>query len=365
MNQDKPPLLSIIVPVYRAEEFLHRCVYSILSQTFEDFELILIDDGSPDKCPQICDEYEKKDKRVKVTHQANMGGAAAVARGVNLSKGKYIGFVDSDDWIEPEMYRNMLSAAIQYNADLVKCGTISHRGEKSVEYSGIDKIEVFEGEKIIANLLERILNPWLFWKDGGLIFPPSRCNKLMRNDWVKQNRKYWDSCVIMGPDLVIMLSILLDCCKVVCLPESYYHVVGSEFSTTRSYHPSLWESNKRLFKAIDNIYEVKKVNADSYKRKYYNYMTLFSIRNEFRSKKGAWIKTAHIIAICRENPAKNYLKEYYSKDFGILERLIVRLMILRLYFLIPVAFLYVRVGSRIKALLQRTLKTARCCRKKF
>jgi glycosyltransferase involved in cell wall biosynthesis len=365
LHRNKSLALSIIVPVYRAEESLRRCVDSILSQTFADFELILVDDGSPDNCPQMCDGYAKKDKRVKVTHQANMGGAAAVTRGITLSEGKFIGFVDSDDWIEPEMYRNMLEAAVKYNADMVKCGSISHRGKKLVESSGIDRIEVFEGEEILSGLLERILNPWLFWKDGGLQFPPSRCNKLMRSDLTKKNQKYWDSCVIMGPDLVIMLSILLDCRKVVCLPESYYHIVGRNFSTTRSYHPSLWESNKRLFKAIDNICKAKKINAQSYTRKHFNYKTVFAIYNEYRGKDGFWRKASRIINICRENPAQQYLGKYNSRDFVFLQRLIIRLMILKLYFLIPVVLEIYQTARRIKTFARRALEFAGLRRKKF
>lgn len=114
--------LSIIVPIYKVEKYLHRCVDSILNQTFQDFELILIDDGSPDNCGAICDEYAARDSRIKVIHQANAGVSAARNAGLDIASGTYLGFVDSDDWIEPEMYATMIATAKEKQVDVVVCG---------------------------------------------------------------------------------------------------------------------------------------------------------------------------------------------------------------------------------------------------
>jgi len=96
------PFISFIVPVYNVEDYLHECVDSIIGQTCGDWELILIDDGSPDRCPQICDEYAAKDNRIKVIHQRNAGVAAARNAGLDAAQGEWIWFVDSDDWIVRE-----------------------------------------------------------------------------------------------------------------------------------------------------------------------------------------------------------------------------------------------------------------------
>lgn len=116
------PELSIIVPVYKVEKYLPRCIDSILAQTFGDFELILIDDGSPDGCGRICDEYARKDKRIVVIHQKNMGVSAARNAGLDIARGRYIGFVDSDDWIEPQMYEVMMREARASAKDIIACG---------------------------------------------------------------------------------------------------------------------------------------------------------------------------------------------------------------------------------------------------
>lgn len=119
------PTISVIVPVYKVEPYLRKCVDSILGQTFRDFELILVDDGSPDGCPEICDKYAEKDSRVKVIHKENGGLSSARNAGLDVAKGEYIAFVDSDDWINPEMLEIMQNRMQQHHADVAICGVES------------------------------------------------------------------------------------------------------------------------------------------------------------------------------------------------------------------------------------------------
>ncbi len=114
-------LISVIVPVYKVEKYLNRCVDSILNQTHKNLEVILVDDGSPDNCPSMCDEYAKVDKRVRVVHKANAGVSSARNTGLDVAKGDFVAFVDSDDWIEPTMYKELLSKQQQENYDMVFC----------------------------------------------------------------------------------------------------------------------------------------------------------------------------------------------------------------------------------------------------
>ena len=114
----KSPRLSIIVPVYKVEKYLRKCIESILSQTFHDFELILIDDGSPDCCGQICDEYAEIDKRIRVIHQDNAGVSRARNIGMQSACGQWIGFVDSDDYLDPMAYEELLNQADIYECDM-------------------------------------------------------------------------------------------------------------------------------------------------------------------------------------------------------------------------------------------------------
>ena len=115
------PTISIIVPVYKTEAYLEKCVDSILAQTFRDFELLLIDDGSPDNCPALCEEAAARDPRIRVIHQKNAGLSAARNTGVEAARGEWIGFVDSDDSIAPEMYETLLTYARRDGAQIAVC----------------------------------------------------------------------------------------------------------------------------------------------------------------------------------------------------------------------------------------------------
>lgn len=144
------PKISIIVPIYNVEIYLAKCLDSILRQTLQDIEIILVDDGSPDRCPQICDEYAQTDPRIKVIHKSNGGYGKAVNSGLDVATGEYIGIVESDDWIDETMYEKLYAQALSTNADVVKCSFYS----------------VFDIEK---NILEPY-HPWLRLAKKGEIF---------------------------------------------------------------------------------------------------------------------------------------------------------------------------------------------------
>ena len=120
-NAEKTPELSIIVPIYKVEKYLDECIQSILGQTFTDFELILVDDGSPDACPQMCDAAAEQDSRVRVIHQKNGGLSAARNTGIEAARGNWLGFVDSDDFVAPDFYEKLYNAAVSANADCAMC----------------------------------------------------------------------------------------------------------------------------------------------------------------------------------------------------------------------------------------------------
>lgn len=156
-------LLTVIVPVYKVEAYLEKCVDSILEQTYSKLELILVDDGSPDKCPKLCDEYKKKDSRVKVIHKENGGQGSARNMGIDIAQGDYIAFVDSDDYIEPNMYEIMIEALERTGSDMSFCGFFSHSGLRIAESSSFKEEHVWENPEELLKALfngEAIGNPW-------------------------------------------------------------------------------------------------------------------------------------------------------------------------------------------------------------
>lgn len=159
---EKLPLISVIVPVYKVEQYLDKCVSSIVNQTYKNLEIILVDDGSPDNCPAMCDEWAKRDSRIKAIHQENQGGGAARNVGLDVAKGNMIAFVDSDDYIEPHMYEHLHDLLIQ-GADIAECEFVkTFDDEAAFEYGDFAVTTYTAQEAIAAHIQDRCFRQ-LIW----------------------------------------------------------------------------------------------------------------------------------------------------------------------------------------------------------
>ena len=149
-------IISIIVPIYKVEKYLDRCINSILNQTFKDFELILVDDGSPDRCGDICEEYAKKDKRIKVIHKENGGLSDARNAGLDIATGKFIGFIDSDDFIHKDMYMVLYDAIIKSKSDISQCKFkyFSKEDELNKNIINDGKYEIYNNINAIEEIID-------------------------------------------------------------------------------------------------------------------------------------------------------------------------------------------------------------------
>ena len=145
-------LISVIVPVYNVEQYLDRCINSIVKQTYSNLEIILIDDGSPDKCPQMCDEWAKSDSRIKVIHKKNGGLSSARNVGLDLATGEYIAFVDSDDYIDKQMLELMFNAAENNSVSVVCCGRIRVTASSNEEMFTLPQEKILTGEEAIKEI---------------------------------------------------------------------------------------------------------------------------------------------------------------------------------------------------------------------
>lgn len=156
MSKEKKdwPYLSIIVPVYKVEKYIRKCIDSILAQTFTNFELILVDDGSPDCCGYICEEYALIDKRIKVIHKENGGLSAARNSGIDIALGEIIAFVDSDDWIHPQMYEKMIKYLNANGVDIVCCDTYIVKNSKTVFKARYNENKILTQTEAVNYILE-------------------------------------------------------------------------------------------------------------------------------------------------------------------------------------------------------------------
>ena len=228
-------LISVIVPIYNTEKYLPKCLDSILAQTHTNWEAILVDDGSPDDCGKICDEYAAKDKRFKVIHQKNGGVSVARQTGLDNATGNYIIHCDPDDWIEPTMLEDMLKCALANNADMVICDIVSH------QYGKIECHKQNIANNITAKELQtKIINQEIHG---------SCCNKLVRKNACK-DIVFYPTSITYCEDELFNLRLLCQDIKIAYLPQRLYHYVQHSGSNST---PGL----KRIYSKIQFIEEVK------------------------------------------------------------------------------------------------------------
>ena len=217
------PLISVIVPVYKAEEYLDKCVQSIRNQTYENLEIILVDDGSPDRCGEMCDAYAQEDARIRVFHKENGGQSSARNLGLDNMAGEYVGFVDSDDWIEPEMYACLYGLVAEHKAKIAGCGIqCDHADGRAVlynaRYPAESRIDLFSTEEALKELTlsEKITN--------------SPCDKLFHKSVFSDIRM---SVGKVFEDFEMMPHCLEKTEVFAYDPRPLYHYFMTEQSTTR------------------------------------------------------------------------------------------------------------------------------------
>jgi len=201
------PLISIIVPVYNVEPYLRKCLDSIISQIYCELEILLIDDGSTDKSGIICDEYSRHDSRIRVIHQPNRGVSAARNAGLAAASGSWIGWVDSDDWIEPEMYKDMMECALQDRADIVVCSRAEHYINDTVKRIWPQKT-VLNTEGGLRFLLENDIMQNFLW------------DKLWRRE-IFENIVFPEGHTF--EDIAVMHRLFVRANQIICLPKIQYH----------------------------------------------------------------------------------------------------------------------------------------------
>ncbi len=232
------PAISVIVPVYNVQEYLPACVDSILSQTFNDYELILVDDGSPDACGDICDEYAKKDERVHVIHKKNGGLADARNSGIDSAKGAYLTFIDSDDIIYKDYLKYLYDAALAYGAEIVQGMITTHLDQ--LGQTGTDRHHKTYDVRILAG--EDAIRDYLMYRT----YYSTATFKLIKRELFEGVRfpvgKY-------SEDEFTTYKLVLKSKKGVCLPEYVYYYRLREGSIVRSY-------NTKRFEVCDELPEL-------------------------------------------------------------------------------------------------------------
>lgn len=220
-------LISVIVPVYKVGPYLHKCVDSILAQSYQNLEIILVDDGSPDACGEICNEYAKRDSRITVIHKANGGLSDARNAGLDIMAGKYVAFVDSDDWIEPQMYETLLTQLKQFDADMAFGGVADELEQNgSVSTTKISNYgDIPFAENNVEAMRRYFHGSWAAW------------DKLYKAE-LFENIRY--PVGEINEDEAIVLRLLAKCTRVCYTSEVFYHYMkrpGSGSITASDFSP--------------------------------------------------------------------------------------------------------------------------------
>lgn len=277
-------LVSVIVPVYNKKEYLEQCIDSILSQTYKRLELILVDDASADGSGEICDSYAGRDDRVRVIHQENGGPTAACVAGMKAASGDYYMFVDSDDYVEPEMIAQMADRLKGVRGELVCCGYVmeKQRGTEQV-CCGVGS-GVYEGDRLREQIKARLIG------EEKKIIPLSRCMKLCEKTLFAGNKMYYDYSLRFGDDMNLMYPVLLGSTRIVVMKDAYYyHYRYVKGSLAHSYDRNLLENVQKLMAAVEKEAEgMKAPGRENAVAREYAYMLLFVMKNELRSPDKAY-----------------------------------------------------------------------------
>lgn len=321
--------VSVVVPVYNVETYLNRCVDSLLAQTIENLEIILVDDGSTDRSGAICDQYAQKEERVWVLHKKNGGLTSAWKAGMELVTGAYVGFVDSDDWVDPDMYERMYELAVREAADVVVCGLIfdfeDPKIPKREEISNLKK-EVYD-RKALEDLFPVLINDGYFF---GRTWQSARVTKLFRTELIRENMKYCDDQVSLGEDMQITFPVFLDAQKLCVIPDFYpYHYWINQKSITGKYDSSYMEKVRLLAKRLTEISREKGVyDFTPQIRNDFLSMTVLAVKNEiYRNyKAGRKAVTANVKAICEDKMVREALEHHTMEKLSASIRLYLWLM---------------------------------------
>ena len=299
--------ISMIIPVYNAEQYLKKCVDSVRAQTYGKLEIMLVDDGSTDSSGELCDAYAEKDERIRVVHKENGGLVSAWKAGVKECSGEYVSFLDSDDWINPEMLSEMSAYLTGNDREMVISDYIIERDGGSQEYVWQ---KLAPGEYGRKEIEEKIF-PCLLGQEERYI-TISRCMKLISKRLISENGNYTDPAIIVGEDTTIMLPVLLDCQRIVAMDhKAYYHYLYVKESMVHKYNEKMTKNIRKLIQTTDRILkdkftgdklEEQKKHLDQESILWY----FLVLKNEARGNPSGYRR--NILKLCRSEEIRNLVK---------------------------------------------------------
>ena len=266
-------LISVIVPIFNSRKYIERCITSICSQTYENLEIILVDDGSSDGSGELCDEFCRRDPRVIVIHKANGGSTSARNEGLACAKGKYVGFVDSDDWIEPDMFELLVNGCIDNNANICIGRQYLNQGET---YHVEAERSIVEG--VLEKHSHEIVHHIIYsddYKNRGI--SPNLWDKLFDADLIRKHQSMVDEKTKFAEDDLCVYSALLDADRVALIDKPIYHYCRRTDSVTSKADRDYFSKITLFYNQMSVVFE-KHSESELLMKKLNRYMIEFLLR---------------------------------------------------------------------------------------
>lgn len=245
-----PNIISVIVPIYNVDNCLRKCIESILHQTYKDLQILLVDDGSSDQSAAICDEYALKDDRVEVIHQENAGPTAARKAGLVLAKGEYIGFVDADDYIDPDFYQILLDDIVKYDVDFVHSGLIM---EDNASETVMNQYE--SGAYVLEGMRVEFIKAYILEIGSNVHMQHTLFSKLFKADLIKPCFLAVPDFLSRGEDLLGVCYCILNSKRIFLDRRAGYHYVMRSDSITHNSHMETVIEFGTLYKCIIDVFK--------------------------------------------------------------------------------------------------------------
>ena len=339
------PKLSIIVPVYKVERYIERCISSLLNQTLTDIEIILVDDGSPDLCPQLCDEYAQKDSRVKVIHKANAGLGYARNSGLEIATGEYVAFVDSDDYVDVKMYNMLYLTAHKENADAVFCGFYTEtRAGNWIRSKEVLENKVWGGDDVRRFALDMIASAP--YEKIERRYQMSVWHSVYKRSIIEEkNIRFFSEREVVSEDIPFQLDFLCNSNKVGYIKPAFYYYCLNESSLTKSFKVEKFEGYKKLHSLLKDKL-VGETSLQRIDRLFIGYCRsyLISLLNSNRQDKRQVVRMLIEYMIWRE------ISEIYRVDFLPLNSRICYYLIIKRN--VPILITYIRIISALKNMMK-------------
>lgn len=335
--------ISVIVPVYNEEKYLSRCIDSILGQSLSELEVILIDDGSTDNTPMICDNYVKRDKRVKVIHKKNSGQGFSRNEGIKIASGEYISFVDSDDYLDLSMYEKMYNCTNNGQVDSVICDwhLVNEMNKISSDINNINvlKKNLYKNKEVRQEILLNVIGTKLEDKSGNDISLAVWNKIYKRKIVIDKNIKFLSEREYISEDLIFNVNFFSTSTSCYVLKEKLYYYFDKSNSFSRSYNEDLFDKSKKMYVYLMNRFktEIDKEIILRIKKLFFNNVRMCLIQEVRFNNDTTRNKIRNIRKIISDDFIKNafigfpYLK--CSKKYGVLYFFIKHKMVIFIYFI--------------------------------